>query len=84
MLIVPSSGSSVGSLNKEAGDGHRGEQGAGAEQEKVEQVLVASGDAFLVPVGRGYPQNEAQGGCGRDRVVGLSDAGANVARGEFH
>lgn len=63
LLVVPACSRCVGGLHGEAGDGHRREEGASAEDEQVEQVLVVDQWALLVPVSCGDPEDKAKGGC---------------------
>ena len=71
LVPVVSTGSrSVGGLDSEASDGHRGEQGPETEQGKVKEVLLLLEELLFVPVGGDDPEDEAEGGGGGDRVVG--------------
>ncbi len=83
--VVPSGGRCVGGLDEETSDGHGREEGANAEERVIKQIAVDHVVLLLEPVGRGDPQDQAEGGRSGDRAVGLCEpGGVCIALGEIH
>ena len=82
--VIPSGGCCIRRLNEEACDGHRGEQGADSEEDKVEVVLLLLEELLPVPEGGGNPEDQAQLGSGGHGLVGGCDSIVGESLRELH